>query len=98
MGIIINIEDILLSTFFVLNNVKSVSQIKKDLYHQNCYINLIKTSNNFQNYKNIDELFENFSSSIESISYYDGRIFYRVGNEFHTKKAIKLFDKVYTKK
>jgi len=93
----INLKDIAFTTSFILNNVKTISQIKKDLTNQDCYVNLNKRPVNSEKIITMEEFFEDVSGDIESICYYDGRIFYKVGNEFHTPEIAMVFNEIYGK-
>jgi hypothetical protein len=58
VSIRINLDDLAFTTFFILNNVKTFSQIKKDLTNQDCYVNLNKKPVNLNNYISMENFFE----------------------------------------
>lgn len=95
MSVRINLESALLSTYFILNNVKSINQVKKDLLQDQCYITFFKLPKNF-NEISLSELFDSSLKDIDLVRYYDGRIFYKRGNEFHTPDLIQVFNDEYT--
>lgn len=91
MGVEIDLIEVMQSASIIMNHLKSVEQVNKDLLEGRCVANVLPFSFIFfkdnQNIKWDEE-------QINFVTYFDGRTFYRKGNEYQTLNLMQEWQKM----